>query len=172
MSKKNLEAVLFVSKEPMNLEQISKVMEEDEKVVLRWILELKEEYKDRGMIIKQVAGGFEMVSSPNCIEVVSKIVPKEYENIPRSAFETLAIIAYNQPAKRSVIAKLRGVQNPDHGLQILLDRHLVNETENGFVTTNDFLHFFAINDLKELPNIEIDENFILEKESADNSGGE
>lgn len=157
MSKKNVEAALFVAKNPLTIEEISKMLKEDEKVIMRWIFELKDEYKNKGMIIKQVAGGFEMVSSPECIDIVQKIVPKEYETLSPSSFETLAIIAYNQPTKRSTIAKLRGVLNPDHGLSSLLDRHLILETENGYITTDEFLHFFAINDLKELPEIIVED---------------
>lgn len=152
-----MEAALFVAKTPMTIEDIAKMIGESESIVLRWILELKEDYKDRGMLIKQVAGGFEMVSNPDCIDVVQQIVPKQYEGLSRSAEETLAIIAYNQPVKRAFIAKLRGVLNPDHGLSSLLDRHLICETEDGFITTDEFLHFFAINDLKELPKIVIDQ---------------
>lgn len=163
MDKKHVEAALFVSKTPMTIEDIAKITGESESVVLRWILELKEEYSHRGMIIKQVAGGFEMVSNPECIEVVQQIVPKQYESLPRSAEETLAIIAYNQPVKRSYIAKLRGVLNPDHGLASLLDRHLIRETEEGFMTTDEFLHFFAINDLKELPKVVIDQPFEMDQ---------
>lgn len=153
MDKKHVEAALFVSKTPMTIDVISKIVGEDEKVVMRWLFELMEEYKNKGMIIKQVAGGFEMVSSPSCAEVIQQIVPKEYETLSKSAFETLAIIAYKQPTKRSVIAKLRGVLNPDHGISTLVDRHLISETEDGYVTTDEFLHFFAINDLKELPEV-------------------
>lgn len=162
MDKKHVEAALFVAKIPMTIGDIAKIVGEDEKVVLRWILELKDEYKNRGMIIKQIAGGFEMVSSPDCIDVVQQIVPKQYESLSRSAEETLAIIAYKQPVKRSVIAKMRGVLNPDHGLVSLIDRHLISETEEGFVTTDQFLHFYAINDLKELPEVIIETSFAPE----------
>ena len=158
MDKKHVEAALFVSKTPLTIEEIAKMIDESEAVVLRWIVELKDEYKDKGMIIKQVAGGFEMVSNPECIEIVQQIVPKQYESLSRSAEETLAIIAYNQPVRRAFIAKLRGVLNPDHGLSSLLDRHLIRESEDGFITTDEFLHFLAINDLKELPKIEIEQS--------------
>jgi segregation and condensation protein B len=158
MDRKKVEAALFVAKKPMSLEEIAKIVNEDEKIVMRWLFELKDEYAERGMVIKQVAGGFEMVSSPLCAEVVQQIVPKEYESLSRSAKETLAIVAYKQPCKRSKIAKLRGVLNPDHGLLSLLDRNLIDETDDGFITTNEFLHYYGINDLKELPKIVVDED--------------
>lgn len=165
MDKKHVEAALFVSKTPMTIEVISKIVNEDEKVVMRWLFELMEEYRNKGMIIKQVAGGFEMVSSPSCAEVVQQIVPREYETLSKSAFETLAIIAYKQPTRRSVIAKLRGVLNPDHGITTLVDRHLISETEDGYITTDEFLHFFAINDLKELPEV-MPNSELMEEEDA------
>lgn len=156
MDKKHLEALLFVAKEPLTLDHIVKISEEEETVVLRWLFELENEWKDKGVIIKKVAGGFEMLTNPDCHEIVEKIVPKEYETLSRSAFETVAIIAYNQPATRSSIAQLRGISNPDYGINALTERNLIDETENGYVTNVNFLKFFGINDLKELPKIILD----------------
>lgn len=166
MSKKQVEALLFVTKEPIPLEEISKIINEEKSIVLRWLLELQKEYNDRGIQIRQVAGGFEMVTADDLHETIEKIVPKQIETLSRAALETVTIIAYNQPVKRAYIAKLRGVSNPDYGIQTLLDEKLVEETEEGFVTTENFLKYFGINDLKELPEIKLDENQLLENEES------
>ena len=160
MDKRDLEALLFVAKEPLSLDQLTKYMKDEEeemndneieKVVIRWLFELKNEYQDKGIRIRQVAGGFEMASAPECFRVVEKIVPKEYEKLSKAQNETLTIIAYNQNITKSKIAKIRDVKNSDEVLQKLLDRNLISQTENGFITTELFLKFLGINDLKELP---------------------
>ena len=162
IEKKDLEALLFVSKEPLPLTQIVKYLreineDEDstnegiEKIVLRWLFELKSEYESKGIRIRQVAGGFEMATAPECHLIIEKVVPKEYETISKAQMDTLSIIAYNQNINRAKIAKIRGVKNPDEAIARLLERNLIAETESGFITTELFLKFFGINDLKELP---------------------
>lgn len=179
MDKIDLEALLFVAKEPLALDQIVKCLKDEEekmsndeieKVALRWLFELKNEYENKGIRIRQVAGGFEMASAPECHAIVEKIVPKEYESLSKAQNETLSIIAYNQNITRATIAKIRGVKNPDEALQRLIDKNLIIQTEEGYITTELFLKFFGINDLKELPplsstqteqqeeNLETDEN--------------
>lgn len=158
IEKKHLEALLFVAKEPLTLHDIQKrLCTEEEKIeediILRWLYELKREYEDRGFRIRQVAGGFEMVSAPECHLVIEKIVPKEYEALSRAQLHTLTVIAYNQHINRAGIARLRGVKNPDESIQRLIERGLVTDSDSGYTTTEEFLKFFGINDLKELPPI-------------------
>lgn len=148
-----MEALLFVTKEPLSLERLSDLLEEEQNIVLRWLMELQHEYKGRGVQIRQVAGGFEMVTADDCHDIIEKVVPKTYDTLSRSSLETITIVAYNQPVKRSLIARFRGVANPDHGIAGLLEHGLIKETEEGYVTTPAFLKYFGINDLKELPEI-------------------
>lgn len=150
--KKHIESLLFVAKEPLKLEAISELIDVDDAVTLRWMFELQQEYRERGIVIHQIAGGFEMVTAPDCFSIVEKIIPKEIETLSRSAFETVAAIAYHQPLTRSQVAKIRGVSNPDYGINILLEKKLIKEEKNGlYITTDEFLKYFGINDLKELP---------------------
>lgn len=174
IEKKHLEALLFVAKEPMTLGDIQKRLANDEEkieddIVLRWLFELTREYEDRGFRIRQVAGGFEMATAPECHEVIEKIVPKEYESLSKAQLHTLTVVAYNQHINRAGIAKIRGVKNPDEAIQRLLDKNLIADTENGYITTENFLKFFGINDLKELPPLEPVEslNELTEEESGD-----
>lgn len=148
--KEHIVSLLFVAKEPLPMETISKILEEEERVILRWLFELEHEYKERGIRIRRVAGGFEMVTSDESFQYVEKLVPKQYETLSRSARETVTIIALQQPVNKATIARFRGVKNPDSGIEALLDRKLIRETEEGFVTTDEFLKFYGVNDLKEL----------------------
>lgn len=155
MEKRDLEALLFLSKEPLNLNDISKTLNEDINVVVRWILELQKDYHERGILIRQVAGGFEMTTNPLCAEVVEKIIPKVYtKELSKAQFETLSVIAYNQPVSIGTIAKYRNVKKPDEAVNRLLEKKFITWSEKGYVTTDSFLKFFGINDLKELPSIE------------------
>lgn len=158
MDKKHIEALLFVAKEPLKIEDIVKIVKEtdesmDETIVLRWMFELQNEYTERGIHIRQVAGGFEMVTADECFDTIEKLLPKQYDRLSRSAFETLAAIVVKGPAIRATISKFRGVKNPDDAIQKLLERNLIKHTEEGYVTTDVFLKEFGINDLKELKEL-------------------
>lgn len=154
MSKNSVEALLFASNEPLLPREIAKILAADEKAVLRWLIELQGDYKERGIVIRQVAGGFEMKTNEACFDDIEKIVPTKYERVlSRSGMETITVIAYNQPIKRHLIAKFRDVSNPDYGIQSAIEENLIKEVEDGFVTTDKFLKYFGINDLQELPKI-------------------
>lgn len=150
MDKHAVESILFVAKEPYTPEKISKILNESENTVNRWLAELERDYENRGIRIRRVAGGFEMVTSQQYHEVVEPIVHKEYQFLPKAVLDTVAVIATVQPVRKATIARYRGVKNPDSGIESALAMKLIKETENGFVTTDEFLKFFGINDLKEL----------------------
>lgn len=158
MIKNDIEALLFVSKDPLTVEQIVSLLEREEEhkqldksVVIRYLRELEKDYEDRGIQIRQVAGGFEMVSSKECFETISKIVKKEAETLPNAALETVSVVAYEQPISRAEIGRQRKRKNPDHGIESALAHGLIEETEEGYITTKAFLTYFGINDLHELP---------------------
>lgn len=151
MSKKKVEALLFISKEVLKIQEICKILDESEPVILRYLFELQNDYKDRGIRIRQVAGGFEMATAEDCHDAIEKMVPIEYtDGLTPSVLETLAIIAFHQPMTRATVGKYRGKQNPDYAINQLIDRKLVKETEHGFATTDIFLKYYGLNDLKEL----------------------
>lgn len=159
MEKKHIEALFFVAKEPLTIDEIVKLLSKneeetiDEGTVLRWVFELQNEYKERGIRIRQVAGGFEMTTADESFYIVEKLLPKQYDRLPKSAFETIAAVLVNQPASRATIAKFRGVKNPDDAIEKVLTRKLIASTEEGYVTTDEFLKAFGINDLKQLKEL-------------------
>lgn len=150
MSKYKVEALLFVSKKPVTANKISEVIGCNVSTVERWLSELEREYSNRGINIRRVAGGYEMVTAAECVDAVQPFVRKDYQFLSKPALETVSIICVNQPVKRSKIARFRNVKNPDSGLDALLDLKLIKDTEDGYVTTDQFLTYFGINDLNEL----------------------
>lgn len=150
MNKYALESILFVSKEPAAPDKLAKLLDCDEHVIYRWIAELEKDYEHRGIKIRRVAGGFEMVSSEEFYSVVENVVKKEYQTLSKSVLETVTLIAMKQPVNKATIARFRGVKNPDNGIDGALNLKLIIETDKGFITTPEFLRYFGINDLKEL----------------------
>lgn len=150
MDKYAVESILFVAKEPLSTEKISKVLSEDENTVNRWLSELERDYEKRGIRIRRVAGGFEMVTAEDYYKVVEPLVPKEYQFLSKPVLETVTIIATFQPVKKSRIAMYRNVKNPESGIESALSMKLIKETKDGYETTEEFLKFIGVNDLKEL----------------------
>jgi segregation and condensation protein B len=157
-----LEALLFVSQEPLNIDRLAMTIGEASKeAVLHALHELRGsyEYEQRGMQVVEIAGGWQMVTRPEHASWIrrmekSKAAPK----LSRSALETLAIIAYKQPIVRAEIEHIRGVE-ASGVLRTLLERKLVRIVGRKDVpgrpimygTTKFFLQHFGLKDLAELP---------------------
>jgi segregation and condensation protein B len=160
-----IESLLFVSEKPLLLEQIKEVLEGADTVEIRALInELKSEYeqRDSGVNIVEIAGGFQMCTSGSSAPYLKKFYKiKHAERLTGATLETLAIIAYKQPVTRLDIESLRGV-NVDGVMRNLLDKGLVriagrkNSPGRPFVygTTRQFLEYFGLKSLDELPKIE------------------
>lgn len=160
-----LEAMLFVSEKPLTLEQIKNVLDNLEtNEIRRIIMELGSEYEteNRGLRIVEIAGGFQMITSPNLAPFIKKLYKqRRIERLSKPALETLAIIAYKQPVTKLEIESLRNV-NVDGMMKTLLEKNLVKV--NGrkkapgnpkvYGTTRQFLEYFGLKSLEELPKIE------------------
>ncbi len=158
-----LEASLFIAGEPMNVDSLKKILEIDKVNTERLLRELVTEYSIRntGLLIVEVAEGFQMVTSPACAPWVKKLlstaVPKK---LTPSSIETIAIIAYKQPIIKAEIEAIRGV-NSDGVVKTLLERRLVKilgrKEAPGrplmYGTTSEFLQYFGLKDLLELPTL-------------------
>ncbi len=162
-AKSILEAALFIAGEPMNVDSLKKILEIDKVNTERLLRELVTEYSTRntGLLIVEVAEGFQMVTSPACAPWVRKLlstaVPKK---LTPSSIETIAIIAYKQPIIKDEIEAIRGV-NSDGVVKTLLERRLVKilgrKEAPGrplmYGTTPEFLQYFGLKDLSELPTL-------------------
>ncbi|NLG85274.1 MAG: SMC-Scp complex subunit ScpB, partial [Firmicutes bacterium] len=109
-----LEALIFVSPEPIPAKTLAEVLGLAEHTVRHMVADLMEEYRaaQRGIQIVECAGGYVFLTNPTCAEFVEKLAraPRQVPLSP-AALETLAIIAYRQPITRAEIEHLRGVKS-------------------------------------------------------------
>jgi segregation and condensation protein B len=159
-----LEAIVYVTDEPLSAQQIAAALERPIDVVKRTLDELVAEYAraEHGLSIREVAGGYQMATKPEHHEAVRAFVKKLTPPLKLSlaALETLAVIAYKQPVTTPEIIEIRGVQGAGV-LKTLLDRKLITESGRKNVvgkpilykTTKEFLVQFGLKDLHELPTL-------------------
>ncbi len=158
-----IEALLFLSGEPITLSSLKGVIELPEPEIKRFMDELILECKERnaGVLIVEIANGYQMVTNPEYAQWVRKFKSTGASNkLSMPAIETLAIIAYKQPIIKAEIEQLRGV-NSDGVIKTLLDRRLIKimgrKEAPGkpllYGTTREFLQYFGLKDLTELPTL-------------------
>ena len=173
--KGTIESLIFISERPISDDEIIGILEGlDKETITLAVQQLKEEYEQRNSGIKlvEVAGGYQMVTSPNYVQFVKKYYKiKHSEKLSMPALESLAIIAYKQPVTKLDIETIRGV-NVDGVLKNLLEKGLVRIMGRKEVigrpfvygTTRNFLEYFGLNSLDELPAIEEFVEALKEKE--------
>jgi segregation and condensation protein B len=159
-----LEAIVYVTDEPLSAQQIAAALERPIDVVKRMLDELVAEYArpERGLGVREVAGGYKMATKVEHHEAVRAFVKKLTPPLKLSlaALETLAVIAYKQPVTTPEIIEIRGVQGAGV-LKTLLDRKLITESGRKNVvgkpilykTTKEFLVQFGLKDVSELPTL-------------------
>jgi segregation and condensation protein B len=159
-----LEAIVYVTDEPLSAQQIAAALERPIDVVKRTLDELVAEYArpEHGLGIREIAGGYKMATKAEHHEAVRAFVKKLTPPLKLSlaALETLAVIAYKQPVTTPEIIEIRGVQGAGV-LKTLLDRKLITESGRKNVvgkpilykTTKEFLVQFGLKDLSELPTL-------------------
>ena len=159
-----LEGVVYVADEPLSAQQIAAALELPQPRIEAMLAQLLEEYArpERGLSIKEVAGGFKMSTKPEHHEAIRRFVKnlKAPFKLSLAALETLAVIAYKQPITAPEIMEIRGVQGAGV-LKTLLDRKLITTAGRKAVvgkpilykTTKDFLVQFGLKDLSELPTL-------------------
>jgi len=157
-----LEAILFVSGEPLSVDRILGVLEGVARAELMGALRaLQADYavEGRGLQLVEVAGGFQITTRPDCAPWIKRLErAREGAKLSRSAMETLAIVAYKQPVVRADIEEIRGVDSAAV-LKTLLVRRLVRIVGRKdapgrpimYGTTRQFLQAFGLKDLSDLP---------------------
>ena len=158
-----LEAILFTMGESVEVERLASVIEKDKKVTRQLLLELKEEYENRGcgITLIELEDSFQMCTRAEMYEYLIKIAktPRKYV-LTDTLLETLSIIAYKQPITRAEIEKIRGV-SCDHAVNRLVEFGLVCEVGRMdapgrpllFGTTEEFLRSFGVKSIGELPEL-------------------
>jgi segregation and condensation protein B len=162
-----LEALLFASEAPVEAERIQEVLDLPSAGQARELVSVLTERLDgqgRALQIIEVGGGYRLVTRPEVAPWLVKLArSRTRSRLSRSSLETLAIIAYRQPASRPDIDAVRGV-NSEAVLDNLLDRRMVRiagrKDSPGrpflYETTRDFLVAFGLRDLADLPKVEGD----------------
>jgi len=159
-----IEALIFVSDEPLSSKVIGGVLKEDRDVVAETVKALAEEFNARngGLQLREVAGGWQFATRPEHHEYVRRLLrTRPSAKLTIASLETLAVIAYRQPVTVPEILEIRGVQSPS-SIKTLLDKKLIvakgrKETVGRpmmYGTSKDFLMQFGLKDLTELPSVE------------------
>lgn len=160
-----IEAMLFVSGEPLTLREIAINLEATPKYVEEVIEELIEDYniEERGIKLISINGGYQLVTKPEHSDYIQKLLKKnKRQSLSQASLESLAIIAYKQPITRIDIDEIRGVKS-DSAIQRLLEKDLIKEIGRLEVpgrpilygTSEEFLRQFGLQDLKELPSLDL-----------------
>ena len=159
-----IEALLFVTDEPVTTGRLSRILEAPEAEVAAALHALAEEYAsgNRGIQLREVAGGWRLTTHPALHDVIERFVLSwDTRRLSQAALEALAVIAYHQPVSRQGVNAVRGV-NSEAVIASLAEKGLVRETgrdrEAGnailYGTTRTFLEKFGLKDLSELPPLE------------------
>lgn len=179
-AKRIIEAILFVSDKPVSIATLKDVLKDIDPTEIRTsIEELNSEYdsSQRSFSIKEIAGGFQMLTDPIYSTWISSLYKKPSDRMTGPALETLAIIAYKQPLTRSDIEAIRGV-NVDGVLHTLEERSLIKTKGRVdgpgrpilYGTTSEFLQHFGLKSLEDLPKLkefqESDLDFVKEQQKS------
>ncbi len=162
-----IESILFLESEPITEKSLATISELSEEVVAKCIEQLKEKYSNdnSGIEIDFITGGWALVPKKEMWEVLKERYGNKNEGkLSKSAMETLSIIAYSQPITRAEIEAIRGV-SADNMIRLLMDRNLVKEVgkkdipgkPSQFGTTKEFLKFFRLNSIADLPKLDQEE---------------
>ena len=154
-------ALLFVADEPVASALIARTLGVAEGQVEQAVELLQQRLSEGGPLqVISLAGGWQLCTKPECAEIVAAFLKPQRQRLGRSLMEVLAIVAYRQPVTMAEIDAARGVQS-DYSLRQLLERRLVEEVGRKqapgrpvlYGTTQQFLHQFGLNDLKQLPEL-------------------
>lgn len=160
---RSLEALLFVASEALSIDALVKLTGAGHVEVAETLQSIGEAYVERGIVLREIAGGYRFATSPAARTVVEAYLMPAKTSLSPAAMETLAIIAYLQPATRAEIEAVRGV-NVDSVVNTLVDRRFIVEAGRRDVagrpmeyrTTPDFLESFGLRSLAELPPVDLE----------------
>lgn len=159
-----LEALLFVACEPLTVQDLAKYTEAAEEQVGEALKELTERYADRGFTLRRIAGGYQFVTPEQFAFLVERLYRPKYQQLSSAALEALAVIAYKQPITRAEVAAVRQVDS-DSVINTLLEKKLIREVGRVntagrailYGTGEEFLSFFGIDSLDDLPRLQEEE---------------
>ena len=155
---RGVEALLFLAPEPVSVEALGDALQSGEEAVADALAELREALDSRGVVLREVAGGWALASHPDAEEAARRLLarPRTPALTPAQA-ETLAIVGYLQPVSRPEVARIRGVAS-ESATAALVERGLIEESGRSqfgavlYRTTPLFLKLFGLRSLDELPD--------------------
>jgi len=159
--KQLVEALVFAADKPITVQRLRQLTRVSDVARLEQALtEIAADFAERGLVLQQVSGGYQFRTRPQFSAWVQQLIAGRPVRLSRAQLETLAIIAYRQPITRPEIDDIRGVDS-SATLKLLMDRMLIRvlgkKEEVGrpmlYGTTREFLDFFSLGDLRELPTL-------------------
>lgn len=160
-----VEGLLFANGDPLPLEKLAEILELDRKTTRLILNNMSMNYQNskRGIMLREIDGSYQLCTRFEHYEYIRKLFePRQKQALSQAAFETLAIIAYNQPVTRAKIEMIRGV-NSDSAVIRLVERNLVRESGRLdspgrpmlYETTEEFLRSFGFKSPADLPVLEM-----------------
>lgn len=161
--KKIIEAAILVAEGPLDRDAILSLFDEEDRPskqdLGKYLEDIDAAYADRGIFLKEVASGFRFQARPELGQWVSRLWQEKPPRYSRAILETLALIAYRQPITRGEIEEIRGVSVSSHIVKSLLERNWVRVVGHRdvpgrpamFATTKQFLDYFDLKSLEDLP---------------------
>lgn len=172
-----IEGLIFASTHPISSKEIGEIMAIEPSLVDALVQKLEVRYEHTALTIRQVAGGYQIVTRSQLAPWLDKLGrPVIHAPLSMAAMETLAIIAYQQPITKNEIEQIRGVRS-DSAINTLVERELILEVgrKDGpgrpilYGTTDQFLIYFSLRSLQDLPPRELIEekvNQVISNEAA------
>lgn len=176
-----VEAAIFVSEKPLSKRRLQETVLQDfnisAKRLTQAIESLVEHYSTRGVQLVEVASGYRFQAGPSLSEPLSKLWPEKAVKYSRATIETLALIAYRQPITRGEIEQVRGVAVSSNIMKSLLEREWISVVGQKdvpgkpalYATTKQFLDYFSLSGLEQLPNLPEQQDVKLEQILSDPS---
>lgn len=163
-----IESILFVSGEPLSLRDISINLEMPPRYIEEILNEMITDYEasERGIKLISIKDNYQLVTKSENSDYIQRLLKKnKRQSLSQASLESLAIIAYKQPITRIDIDEIRGVKS-ESAIQKLIEKNLIKESGRLDVpgrpilysTTDEFLRQFELNDLKELPSLDLFDN--------------
>jgi|SRR3989344_693030 len=154
-----IETILFVHGEPLSLEKLAKAAKANKEETKQALTALNDTYSERGIILLEKDGLFQIGSNPENTSYVEDLIKGEFtEELSKAALETLSVIAYKGPLTRVDIEYVRGV-NSSFTLRNLMMRGIIERIDNPrdarsylYRVSFDFLKHFGVASVEELPN--------------------